>query len=136
MKTEKRIFIVFLTISLAAGLVISGCGLKEQFASLLKTAQSLTPMPTSTPTLTRTPAPTLTPTITPLPQLTIRVMAYNLRLGGGMGNMNRLDDLITFVKQANPDILGLEEANGWESGNPSVIERFANALNMNWVRFI
>jgi endonuclease/exonuclease/phosphatase family metal-dependent hydrolase len=67
-------------------------------------------------------------------------MAYNVWLGAGMepghaergSNMNRLDDLITLVKQADPDILGLEELNGWTAGDPTIIEQFATAINMNY----
>jgi endonuclease/exonuclease/phosphatase family metal-dependent hydrolase len=65
-------------------------------------------------------------------------MAYNILFGAGVQpghaeqKLNRLDDLIELVRLANPDILGLEEVNGWESGNPSTIEKFANALDMDY----
>jgi endonuclease/exonuclease/phosphatase family metal-dependent hydrolase len=87
-----------------------------------------TPPPTNVP-LTSTP---------PTPRFTIRVMAYNIWFGAGVNpahtergsNLNRLADLITLVRQANPDILGLEEVTEWTSGNPTTIEQFASALNM------
>ena len=86
--------------------------------------QSATPL--STPQMTETPIPiaTLAPTNTPgIPKLTLRLMAYNIWFGAGVNpahiergsNMNRLEDLITLVKQANPDILGLEEVSEWTS---------------------
>jgi endonuclease/exonuclease/phosphatase family metal-dependent hydrolase len=106
--------------------VLMGCG------------SSLTPVstPTSIPTQTLVP-PTNTPGI---PQLTLRLMAYNIWFGAGVNpvhiergsNMNRLEDLITFIKQADPDILGLEEVSEWTSGNPTTIDYFARALNMHY----
>ena len=73
-------------------------------------------------------------------QSTIRVMAYNIWFGAGVNpahiergsNMNRLADLIALVRQANPDILGLEEVCEWTSGNPTTIDQFAAGLNMNY----
>ncbi len=90
----------------------------------------------------QTPTPTpIPPTSTPAePIITIRLMAYNIWFGAGVNpahvergdNMNRLADLITLVKQVNPDILGLEEVSEWDTGNPTTIEQFASALNMNY----
>jgi len=88
--------------------------------------------------------PAAIPTQSPLPaapQLTLRVMAYNIWYGAGVipaastqrgSNMNRLADLITLVKQADPDILAFEEVIGWTAGDPSIIEQFASELNMNY----
>ncbi len=67
-------------------------------------------------------------------------MSYNIWFGAGVNpahtergqNLNRLPDLITLVRQADPDILGLEEVTEWTSGNPTTIEQFAAALNMNY----
>jgi endonuclease/exonuclease/phosphatase family metal-dependent hydrolase len=68
-------------------------------------------------------------------------MTYNIWLGAGVdpasskvrgNNMNRLADLITLVKKADPDILGLQELDYWNSGDPPIIEQFASALNMNY----
>lgn len=117
-------------------------------------AAGCTPAPSNTPTIpvpisTLAPsAPTSTPTLihktptTPAgnPMFSVRLMAYNIWLGGGMepghsergDNMNRLNDLVTLVKQANPDVLGLEELNGWTNGNPTIIEQFANAVGMQY----
>jgi endonuclease/exonuclease/phosphatase family metal-dependent hydrolase len=75
-----------------------------------------------------------------VPQSSIRVMAYNIWFGAGVNpahtergsNMNRLADLIALVKQADPDILGLEEVTEWTSGNPATIDQFAAALKMNY----
>jgi hypothetical protein len=46
--------------------------------------------------------------------------------------MNRLDDLITLVKQVDPDILGLQEVCEWTSGDPPIIDYFAEAVGMNY----
>ena len=91
---------------------------------------------------TRTPTATpIPPTSTPAaPLLTIRLMAYNIWFGAGVNpahiergdNLNRLADLIALVKQVNPDIMGLEEVTDWTSGNPTTIEQFARAENMNY----
>lgn len=76
-----------------------------------------------------------------VPQFSVRIMAYNIWLGAGVNpastvqrgtNMDRLADLISLVKQANPDILGLEEVTDWTSGNPSIIEQFASEVSMDY----
>ena len=86
------------------------------------------------------PLPTQT-AIPATPQLTLKLMTYNIWLGAGVdpstsnirgNNMNRLADLITLVKQADPDILGLQELYFWDTGDPPIIEQFASALNMNY----
>lgn len=74
------------------------------------------------------------------PQFSVRVMSYNIWFGAGVNpahiergsNMNRLEDLITLVRSADPDILGLQEVCEWTSGNPSTIDYFASELNMNY----
>ena len=103
-------------------MVILGCG------SQLTFPLGQAPTPTTVP-------PTSTPAA---PISTIRLMAYNIWFGAGVNpahvergnNMNRLADLITLVKQVNPDILGLEEVSEWDTGNPTTIEQFASELNM------
>jgi endonuclease/exonuclease/phosphatase family metal-dependent hydrolase len=121
----KRSTIRLMTVFLI-GTVFMGC----------RFGTTLVPVPTAIPTQTLVlPTPTLPP-----PLLTVRVMAYNIWFGAGVNpshtergsNMNRLADLITLVKQADPDILGLEEVTEWTSGDPSTIEQFASALNMNY----
>lgn len=119
-------------------ILLTGCGGQ---ANPIESAQS-TVEPTmliATP-LPPTVIPIQSPTLPSTPQSTIRVMSYNLWFGAGMepghtergSNMNRLADLITLVKQADPDILGFEEANGWEAGKPTIISQFADAVNMKY----
>jgi alpha-tubulin suppressor-like RCC1 family protein/endonuclease/exonuclease/phosphatase family metal-dependent hydrolase len=86
----------------------------------------------------------LVPTQTPFaatPQLTLKLMTYNIWDGAGVNpatsvvrgtNINRLADLITLIKQADPDILGLQEVNDWTTGNPPIFEQVASALNMTY----
>ena len=97
---------------------------------------SCTSTPTPISTTTTIPSSTLLSTAnTSIPQLTVRVMSYNILFGAGVNresNMNRLSDLITLVKQVNPDIMGLEEVCEWESGNPTIISQFASELDMNY----
>ncbi len=67
-------------------------------------------------------------------------MTFNTLFGAGVepghaerGNSgSRLADLIVLVKQANPDLLGLQELSGWQNGTPAVIKQFADALGMQY----
>ncbi len=88
---------------------------------------------TIAPTATLTPIPT--PTATPLPVVSVRVMTYNIFYGAGVnpghlergGNNYRYDDLVTLVRQANPDILGMQEILDWPD---ALVQQFADALGM------
>jgi len=83
-------------------------------------------------------------TFTPTSPLTIKVMSYNVLFGAGVDrqyddllipelrNKNRLPELVSFIKGAKLDILGIEEANGWNGGDPRVIEHVAEQLEMNY----
>lgn len=83
-------------------------------------------------------------TFTPTPPLTIKVMSYNVLFGAGVDrqyddlllpelrNKNRLPELVSFIKGAKLDILGIEEANGWNRGNPRLVEQVAEQLEMNY----
>lgn len=126
-KTQWKRSIFHLVMVVGVSMVLMGCGSG--------------PIPIQEPGPTQTekpPSPTQTmvpPTNTPgIPQLTVRVMAYNIYFGAGVGSGNTklLADLITLVTQTNPDILGLEEVTGWDAGNRPVIEQFASALNMGY----
>lgn len=135
--------IVSLFIALVMGLLSTGCSAGKppvhiQTPVPFQTASpaNILVLPTSAPEL---PTSTLVlPTSTlPAPVLTFRVMAYNILFGAGVEpghaeqKNNHLNDLISLVQQADPDILGLEEVSGWESGYPSAIEQFSSALNLN-----
>jgi len=101
-----------------------------------------TPVPTQAviPTSIPTSIPSSAPTDVPTPLFTVRVMTFNTLFGAGVepghaerGNSgSRLADLITLVKQADPDLLGLQELSGWMTGNPPAIQQFANALGMQY----
>jgi hypothetical protein len=129
-----------ITVFILITLIITGCTpaptptIQSSPASTLPPAATSTSAPVSTATYAK---PTTPPGI---PRLTVRLMAYNVWLGAGMesghtergSNMNRFDDLVMLVKQADPDILGLEELNGWTAGDPTIIEQFAKEINMNY----
>ncbi len=122
---------------------------------LLLLAACASPQPTATPTraepatplitLTIAPAETATPsfTYTPEPPFSFKVLSYNILYGAGverqfdsalppeMVGKSRLPDLLSFIRDANPDIVGLQEANGWERGKPPTIQQVAQQLGMN-----
>jgi len=123
---------------------------------LTPTATS-TPMstPALTPTTVPTPIPpTPTPTNTPIPTHPeeITAMTYNILAGGGVGPTdpngswccdvvggccgnkggNRLPLLLEIIKAANPDILGIQEANLWQQDNDAIARQVAHELGMNY----
>ena len=88
------------------------------------------------------------PSLTPLPPKTatvaalvareaggIRLMTYNIYLGGSFnsGENEKIDLLISIVKTYNPDILGIQEANGWDQDNFAIADKVAGELGMNYV---
>jgi endonuclease/exonuclease/phosphatase family metal-dependent hydrolase len=84
------------------------------------------------------------PNAPPTPQRTIRVISYNVLFGAGVDrqyddllptelrNTNRLPELVSFIHGVKPDILGIQEANGWNTGSPLVVEQVAEQLEMNY----
>ncbi len=108
-------------------------------------ASSVSGTPAPTPTATETPTDTPTPILvpTPAPLLSLRVLSYNLLYGAGaerqwdsalpiaLVGRNRLPELLSFIKRANPDIWGIQEANGWDRGTPPLVRRVADELGMN-----
>ena len=130
----KRFYLLLLTLTV----IISACSVAET-EDFVGIKSNTTDIPTTITQPTETLNPTITPTLA-APFLKVRMMAYNICFGAGVepghkecgSNKNRLAELITLVKQANPDILGLEEVYRWESGNPSIISKFAKAVNMNY----
>ncbi len=94
-----------------------------------------------------TPVEELTPTRTntPAPLYSIKVMSFNILYGGGADpewekklqvlssfwvGKDRLANFKKFIKEVNPDVLGLQEATGWGDGSPSVIQAVAEELGM------
>lgn len=121
---------VFWYIILAMSVLFTGCKAKQIPDQIQNPVFNQTSSPTATLAL---PTNTL-----PAPEMTFKVMAYNILFGAGVEPDhaeqpgNHLNDLIALVKEADPDFLGLEEVSGWEAGNPSVIEQFASAVKMEY----
>lgn len=57
----------------------------------------------------------------------IKVLSYNLRDGA----KDTYDSLVTFINAEKPDILCLQEANGWNEKAPSRVEAFAQATGFH-----
>lgn len=81
------------------------------------------------------------------PSKVITVMTYNILGGAGVDTVlpqdkqwnadhgypgNRLNEVLTAIREADPDILGIQEAMGWNAGTPSVAQQVADELNMNY----
>ena len=74
----------------------------------------------------------------------ITVMTYNILNGAGVipdfekwaadhgYPGNRLSNVLEVINSADPDILAIEEASGWDRNDPSVIEQVAKTLGMNY----
>jgi len=71
-------------------------------------------------------------------------MTYNVFIGAGVFPElaaaaeeellpgNRLPKILSIIKTANPDIVGIQEAKDWDKGDPTVAEKVANELGMNY----
>lgn len=86
--------------------------------------------------------------LTPSPQtLPLRVMAYNVLYGAGADPEweraaaklspfaypgNRLPQVLEVIKNTQPDILGVEEAAGWDKESPPRAQQIATELGMNY----
>jgi endonuclease/exonuclease/phosphatase family metal-dependent hydrolase len=109
-------------------------------ATILETSS---PIGTSTIELTATSTATPSTINTPSPTLSFKVLSYNILYGAGverqfdsalppeMIGKSRLPELLSFIRDASPDIVGLQEANGWDRGLPPTIEQVAQQLGMN-----
>jgi endonuclease/exonuclease/phosphatase family metal-dependent hydrolase len=141
----KRIsFVLFILFTLAA-CTSSPTPTATPSATAIST-NTVTPTSTSTPapTATRTATPTITPTPTQTPLVTLRVMSYNILYGAGaerefdsalpteMIGKSRMPQLVAVIRNADPQIIGIQEANGWERGTPPVIAQVARELGMNY----
>jgi len=103
-------------------------------------APSTLPAPTQAPTGTPTPSATSTPA----PLISMKVVTFNVLFGAGIdrewdtelpNNMQGIDRsplLINYLKQLAPDIVGLQEATGWDKGSPPYIKILADQLGMNY----
>jgi hypothetical protein len=132
---QKLIF----TGTLFTSLLLAGCaGTAQQPAAMPTPA-----LPTSQPAPSATASPEITAqpaaTGTPAGLARIKVETYNILYGGGFDERvpadqrldNRLKGLLDYISVESPDILGLQELNGWELGDPQNMAQFAKQLNMN-----
>jgi endonuclease/exonuclease/phosphatase family metal-dependent hydrolase len=115
-----------LSLILLIGLLLSAC------------SPAASPAPTAMPT---TPASTPTPA----PLATVKVVTYNILFGGGRDraldshieekwrDIDRTLMIREYLKQLDADIVGLQEASGWDSENPPYIASVAEELGMNYV---
>jgi endonuclease/exonuclease/phosphatase family metal-dependent hydrolase len=81
---------------------------------------------------------------TPAPLLSMKVATYNVLFGAGLDrqwdehlpeNMHGIDrtpQLIEYLEQLDADIVGLQEVNSWDLGNPPFIKILADRLGMNY----
>ena len=90
-----------------------------------------------------TPAPTPTPT----PLLTVKALTYNILFGAGLDHSrddnqpkdykrfigrDRTPLLMSYLKEVDADIIGMQEVEGWLKGSPPFIETFAAELGLNY----
>ncbi len=61
----------------------------------------------------------------------MKILSYNLCSGA----VSTYDNLVRFINTEKPDILCLQEANGWNTGSPTRIEAFAKATGFDFWRF-
>jgi endonuclease/exonuclease/phosphatase family metal-dependent hydrolase len=77
--------------------------------------------------------------------LTLKVLSFNLLWGAGherrfdenipqrFRGIDRVAELREFLRQADPDVLALEEAAGWDTGTRPLVEQVAAELGMHYV---
>jgi endonuclease/exonuclease/phosphatase family metal-dependent hydrolase len=77
--------------------------------------------------------------------VTLKLLSYNLLYGAGAESRfdaniparfhgrDKLDEVIDFFQAAAPDVIAVQEAGGWDTGDPSVAEQIAERLGMNYV---
>ena len=122
---------------------VFGCGERQPEPTPARTA----PTRVSTPATPARIAPAPIESSTVPPQETITVMTYNILKGAGAdavapGNKewaaqlgfpgNRLPTVLEVIRTADPDILGIQEANQWNLGSPPVARRVADQLGMDY----
>jgi endonuclease/exonuclease/phosphatase family metal-dependent hydrolase len=64
----------------------------------------------------------------------LRVMTFNIRHAKGVDNKVQLDRIIEVIRQANPDIVGLQEVDRYNirSGFKDQMNELGKALGMSW----
>lgn len=95
---------------------------------------------------TPAPAPSVAPQVTdtPAPLVTVKIATYNVLYGAGRDRANdeRITDpfkgidrsplLIEYLTQLDADILGLQEATGWDTGDVPYIQTLSEQFGMNY----
>jgi endonuclease/exonuclease/phosphatase family metal-dependent hydrolase len=138
----KRFFVFILLVIFIP--VWTSCGVPKTITNLPPTTLTASPSQITTPI--EIPSPT--EFSTPKPLLAIKVMSYNILWGAGVDRKfdenlkakgqystfgrNRLPDLLSAIKEMDPDVLGIQEAAGWDKGTPSIIQKVAEDLKMNY----
>jgi endonuclease/exonuclease/phosphatase family metal-dependent hydrolase len=117
--------------------LLSSCQTGEQAQSMVTDPPPAVEI--TQPTETQPPAPTDLPPKTATAAALIaresgglRLMTYNILMGGNMINETK-EILLRTLETYDPDVLAIQEANGWDAGNFAVTERFANELGYNYV---
>jgi endonuclease/exonuclease/phosphatase family metal-dependent hydrolase len=81
--------------------------------------------------------------------VSVRLMSYNVLWGGGLDRRfdanylawqhpifdgrDRFEAIMAVIERADPDVLAVQEAAGWDEGKPSVAQRVAARLGMQYV---
>jgi len=107
------------------------------------------------PTIKRKPAPTDVPPVA-LTQTAeavfqglhnhegaIRFMSYNIENGGvpfdeaGPDNLNdgRVLNILEVIRASNPDVILIQESNGWDFGDPPIVKQIADELGMQYYAY-
>ena len=64
----------------------------------------------------------------------LRVMTYNVMVGGsGLTGGDNIARIIDIVQSYSPDILGIQEANGWDENDFAIANRIASETGMDYV---
>lgn len=157
MKPIMEKYIIVSCLIVVSALFLVSCSPKlESTPTSIPTIQAIktekpvptnTELPTSTltPTQTFTPVPSTTPTRTPAPDPleVIKVMQYNVLIGGavtpwckqirleydGWEGESTFEDAIEIIRAADPDILIVNEACDWKI--PHISDYIVNKLDMN-----
>lgn len=100
------------------------------------TRQTITATPQAEPTSIPSPI------ITPSPEVSVKVMSYNILFGGGFLpewyehiadkklHRDRTPELFEYLRQLDADVIALQEAYGWDDTNPPFIETAAREIGL------
>ena len=123
--------------------LLAGCGSNAGLSSAPDPPDVATSTPQTSALVTPVPSSIDWPADGSMLTVTLRLMTYNVLWGGGVErefdkniapsyHLDRLDAILSVVREVNPDLLAIEEAAGWERGQPSVAEQVAKRLGMSY----